>query len=116
MIKNLWKNTTFYCGHGHEMPIEMYYKDGPLSMFYACPKYYPENRTKNERACSNRLNFVDAEAIIEKFSAIIEEKEADNTFFDFTNFSFKYRSIEVKVLEYSLDSVKLQIINRKALK
>lgn len=35
IIKNLWGMTKFYCGHGHEVPVEMTYKVGPSSMFYS---------------------------------------------------------------------------------
>lgn len=31
-------------------------KAGPASLFYACPKCHSENRSKRERACSNRLS------------------------------------------------------------
>lgn len=118
MIKNLWKNTHFYCGHRHKEPVEMYFKDGVAgnSMFYACPKYYPENREEGERACSNRLNFVDAEGIINKLSDIIEEKEMSGEIFDFTNLKFRYKAIDVKVLSYSPSKVELEIVNKKALR
>ena len=74
MIKNLWKKTHFYCSYRHE-PVEMTINDkGDFSMFYSCPKYYPENRLENEQACPMRLNFVDAEAILNEISRMTDDE------------------------------------------
>lgn len=116
MIKNLWKMTHFYCSHRHEIPIEMSYNEGPHSLFYSCPKYYPDKREPGERACSNRLNFVDAENILNILSNMIEEDERNDKFCDYTNKEFDYKTIHIKVLRYETGRVDLEILNRKALK
>lgn len=118
VVKNLWKNTKFYCGHGHEIPVEMTYKDGPASMFYSCPRYYVDKINRpGERACANRLNFVDAENIIMIISDKITEAEKNAEQINLTNYEFDYKKkIHVKVLDYSVDGVKLEIVNRKALR
>ena len=120
MIKNLWKNTKFYCGV-HSTPVEFQYQHGNVlnpnaTMFYSCPKYYPDNRDATERACTNKLSFDDAEQIIRKLSDKIEEDEANGVLFNYTNYSFKHKTIEVKVLSYSDSKIKLSIINKKELK
>ena len=33
MIKNIWSNVKFFCGHDHKEPIEMAYQQGPDSLF-----------------------------------------------------------------------------------
>lgn len=73
MIKNLWKHITLTCGNGHTEEVVMDLKQGPLSLFYACPKYYPENRKEKERACANRLNLVDFEKMLDHMTEKIEK-------------------------------------------
>ena len=115
MIKNLWKITHFYCSYRHE-PTEMTINDkGPHSMFYSCPKYYPENRTNDEPACPMRLNFVDAEAILEEISKMLDDESGFDCI-DLTNAEFDYKSIHVKVLKCTSNRIDLDIHNKKAIK
>lgn len=115
MIKNLWNRTVFCCNYRHEHPIKMNVIQGPASPFYACPKYYPENREEGEPSCMMRLNFVDAEKVLDAFSDIIEKDEAENIYKDYTNYEFNYKQIHVKVIKYSrMGNIKLEIFNRKA--
>ena len=44
MVKNLWKQIEVVCGnHEKDYPV-MGLKQGHRSLFYSCPKYYPEAR------------------------------------------------------------------------
>lgn len=116
MIKNIWKCTNFWCSHRHEA-IKMELIQGPMSLFYACPKYYPQNREPNERTCNMRLNLVDAEAILEKLSKIIEEDDNNGLNADYTNLEFDYKDIHITVLSYDkTGSIDLNILNKKAIK
>ena len=117
IIKNLWGMTKFYCGHGHEVPVEMTYKDGPTSMFYSCPRYYVDKTNRpGDRACANRLSFDDAEAIILRLSDVILEHEQKGEEFDLTNYRMNYKQVQVKVLKYSPQEMQLEILNRRALR
>ena len=77
MIKNIAKKIHIYCGcHGEKdrIMLEPHEPSSPgMSMFYACPKYYPENREEYEQACANRLSVSDYEKMIVKISDILEE-------------------------------------------
>ena len=115
MIKNLWKDTKFCCSHRHE-PVQMVYNNGPHSLFYSCPKYYPENRNAGEQACPMRLNMVDAEGILEKLSSMIESDMANDIEKNYTGIEFDYKSIHVKILKHHEDQFELNIYNKKALK
>lgn len=115
MIKNLWKNTDFCCGYRHD-PIPMIFNERGETLFYSCPKYYPENREPNEQACPMRMNTVDAEGILDKFSEIIEKDMAEGKDVDYTNYKFKYKMIDVEILSYSPDKIKIKILNKRALK
>ena len=56
MIKNLCDMIEIYCGNGHSELVQMYLKSGSDSgkdSFYACPKYYPENRNESEDLIMN---------------------------------------------------------------
>lgn len=116
MIKNLWKCTNFYCSYRHA-PEKMILNDGPHSLFYSCPKYYPENREPNEVACPMRLNLYDAEGILETLSEIIEADLENGIEGDYTNLKFTYKkNIIVTVLKYKKnDHVDLDIYNKKAI-
>lgn len=116
MIKNLWNKISIFCIHGHEEPIPMKIQQGPSSPFYACPKYFEQNREPGERPCGNRLNFIDAENLVAEFSRRVEEDIANGGMTDYTNMEFDYKLIHVKVLKYSEKEIKLGILNRKAFK
>ncbi len=116
MIKNLWKMTTFYCSYRHKEPVKMEIIQGPSSPFYACPKYYPQNREEGEPACPMRMNFVDAEGVLNKLSEIIDNDENNDIYKDYTNYEFDYKTIHIKVLKYKEGQIDLDIFNRKAMR
>lgn len=119
MIKNLWSRITFCCINGHEHPIPFRVQAGKTN-FYACEKYFQENRTPEERACANRLNLDDAQGIVLKLSDLIEENDNIECRTDLTNYSFTYvgprASILVKIVKYSEKEIILGILNETALR
>lgn len=115
MIKNLWKMTHFYCSYRHD-PVEMTINDkGDFGMFYSCPKYYPNNRTEDEQACPMRLNFIDAEGILEELSKKLEDDSGFDCV-DLTGEEFMYKNIRVKVIKQTSERIELDIYNKKALR
>ena len=46
MIRGFWNSVQVICGNHCNEQIEMTVQEGPSSLFYACPKYHPENRTE----------------------------------------------------------------------
>ena len=119
MIKILWSRVTFCCINGHEHPIPFRVQAGKTN-FYACEKYFQENRTPEERACANRLNLDDAQGIVLKLSDLIEENDNIECRTDLTNYSFTYvgprASILVKIVKYSEKEIILGILNKTALR
>ena len=66
MIKNFWKQIEVVCGnHGEDKTVKMSWKQGHRSMFYSCPKYYPDARVEGERACRNNVSVEDFEKIVD---------------------------------------------------
>lgn len=117
MIKNFWKNITVICGnHGENTSIKMDLKQGPSSLFYSCPKYYPENRKPGEKACVNRVNLIDFQKIVEMMSEEIEQAESTGNRICLTNRVFKVRYTEVTVLKHSKEHIVIKLLNKQAIK
>ena len=117
MIKGLWKTVNLVCGC-HEEEIVMNINNGPHSLFYSCPKYYPENRTKEERVCPNRLNLVDYERMLNRISDEMLKRTENNETTDLTNFKWKdsksHASFEV--LKHDDKEITVKVYNPKAFK
>lgn len=117
MIKNLWKQIEVVCGHhGDDHSNKMYLKQGPSSLFYACPKYYPENRQPGEAGCANRVNLVDFEKIVDKITEEIENAEMQGQQICLNNVTFKVRYTEVMVLKHTKEKIVLKLVNKQAVK
>ena len=117
MIKNLWKHITLTCGNGHTEEVVMDLKQGPLSLFYACPKYYPENRKEKERACANRLNLVDFEKMLDHMTEKIEKGMDQGIEVNLTGYQYRDRKgTQYTVLKHSKDDLMIEVLNRRALK
>jgi hypothetical protein len=92
-------------------------QNGPHSLFYACPKYHPDNREPDERACSNRINLVDYEIMLKHLQDILTDAMMHDRQEDLTNHSWVYKGIEFKVFEYTKDKIiKITMTNKKAVR
>lgn len=117
MIKNFWKKIVLICGNHPDEEILMNLIEGPSSLFYACPKYYPENRTPNERACANRINLVDFEKMVDHLSELYEENFLEGNLINLTGHRWVYKKvIEYEVIEHTQDQIKVKMKNKKALR
>lgn len=114
-IENSWKNIVPICGN-HEHRIEMTTNNGPHSMFYSCPKYYPENRNAEERACNNRINLIEYQKMVDKLMGIIAEAAINGESIDLTNYTWTSKGITYKVLEQKGDVLFVKILNLRAMK
>ena len=121
MLKNFWEGLSFYCMNGHDDPVPMTVMTGS-SAFYACPKYmlkdeeHPEGHEYGERACANRISFVDAERIVSKLSDEVSAAYLRDEIPDMTGYSFSFKTINVKVLRFKEGDIRLGIVNRKAVR
>lgn len=114
MLQNLWKNIVPVCCCNHEeTPMQLI--QGPSSLFYACPRYYPDNRAAGEKACPNRINLVDYQKMAEHFSQEIEEGMMNGQKEDLTNEIWNLKKqVDFKVLEHKKGLLKVSIYNKKA--
>ncbi len=124
MIQNIWNKITIYCGcheqdHSIKMlphaPSDATMVNGETSMFYSCPKYYPENRAQTERACFNRLSIADYEKMV---NHICEKLESGDQFslVNLTGYTWKSKNgILFHVLKHDIDHIDVLVVNKRAL-
>lgn len=116
MITGAWDNLTLICGakHATDDEIEMVYKQTETDLFYACPKYYPENRGEDECPCMNRISIAEAEKMLSVITDKIEaEEEAGNVFFP-ENYRFKTTIGEYKIKVFNDKEKRIVAFNKRA--
>lgn len=117
MIKNLWNKIVLCCGNHKGEEVIMDLKEGPSSLFYSCPKYYPQNRENGERACANRLNLIDFEKMLDHLSDKLMDDEKNGVRSDLSNYSFKNKKGMIfRIISYSENEIKVEMLNQRALK
>ncbi len=112
-----WQKICPVCGNHKGEHIEMIINEGPHSMFYSCPKYYPENRTEDERACANRINLIEYQKMVEKLNDMIADAACNGGKIDLTNYTWTEKGIQYKVVSHNTktDTLTVEILNKKAL-
>ncbi len=117
VITDTWNDIKLVCCHRHEEPVTMTIQQGATSLFYACPKYHPENRDEDERACSNRISLDDYTKMLEHIHGIIVEAELKDEKINLTNHSWKTRNgIEYKILSHKGNKFTIEVLNKKAIR
>jgi len=114
-ITGSWENVHLYCGAHQDELVEMQLKEGPHSLFYACPKYYPDNRKEGEHACYNRLNLVDCEKMLSTIADMIIEADSKGEIVDLTNYSWTKKGITYKILHYSPSRLDVSVFNKPSM-
>ena len=114
MVLNLWNITEFVCTYRHAEE-KMQVLESKMSVFYACPKYFPENRASDEPSCNNAIFLTDAQKAIMHISNKIEEMELRDITPNLTHYKFTIDNVDYKILEYSPDKIKIDVLNRKVI-
>lgn len=114
MIKNIWKNIDAVCGNNHDEKILLEPTMGK-DLFYACPKYRPENRKEGERICGNRISLKEFEAMIQHLTDVLEDSDMLMGTVDLTGHKWKSRGVEFCVLKHNKDYIRVAVLNKKAL-
>ena len=115
MVKNLWKQIEVICGnHDSDFP-KMYLKEGHRSMFYACPKYYPDNHSASERACKNNVSTDEFQKILQRLADEIEDQMYFGGNVSLQNMKFTIKSIYIEVVSHKDDKIIIKVKNIKAL-
>ncbi len=107
-----------FCGnHGDDFSIEMTPHEGAegQDMFYSCPKYYPENRTGNERPCGNRISLNEYNQMVEYISKRIEEADMAYQTLDLTGHKWlSKRGVAYMVIRHSMKHIDILVYNKAA--
>lgn len=115
IITGSWEDVTLICGGNHPEPVELVLQQGPSSLFYACPKYHPENRDDGERACNNRLSIEDYTKMLEHLHGVIIDAELNDQRIQLTNFTWKDRKGTLyKVVSQNMDKLVISVYNKRA--
>lgn len=110
MLTGIWKDIEIYCGNEHSELIKLEPRQGPLSLFYACPKYYEENRTELEHKCDNRISLNEYEALVEHISDKITDAELNDQILNLKGYCWKNKGVLYEVIEHS-KKIKIKVTN-----
>lgn len=131
-ISDMWKNIIPLCGN-HDTEVIMVEKEIPGSMFYACPKYYEENRTGDEDPCMNRISMDDYQNMVEKITDEVAKQILQFQTPDVTGMRWTRNGIYYEVISHTIterrhgvetptlkgtedenkETIKVKIINRR---
>ena len=131
MIQNLWTKIRLVCGNhdASEEPVYMsphtaaggsvarsLYGNNSMNMFYACPKYYPENRTAGEPLCRNHISMSEFENMLSYISSIIEEDEINGGSVDLVGTKWKSKKgVEFEIIRQTTSHIDVRCVDRRAL-
>lgn len=114
LINGMWAEVTLMCGN-HATPTNMVIQQGPHSLFYACPKYFEENRTADEFKCANRLNLIEFEKMIDHINERLCTEAAMCNCINLTNHAWMAKGVEFKILVHYPNKIIVMCINHPAL-
>lgn len=117
-MNNGWNRIIPVCGnHSEEECIEMTVNEkGQFSLFYSCPKYYPENREVGEKACNNRINLIDYEIMVNTLMEKIAKAKLEGNVLDLTNFKWSRKGTDFRVIKHENDKIWVEIKNLRSMK
>lgn len=127
MILNFWSNVRLFCGNHTEtdehiqmLPHESATGTGiygqQLNMFYACPRYYPENRKPGERCCRNHISIKEYEGMLNHLSKIKEEGESSGGTVELVGEKWRSRQgVEFSVFRQTDGHIDVKCVNTKGL-
>lgn len=116
VLKGSWKYVKVVCGnHGDCHDIDMEIQQGPHSLFYACPKYYPENRSGGEPPCMNRINLIEYEKMLSDIAEVMIQAEMKGEVANLTNYNWEKKGIEYQILSHNDEKLVVKALNKKAL-
>lgn len=111
MIRGFWNSVQVICGNHRKEQIEMTVQEGPSSLFYACPKYHPENRTEGERPCFNRLSLSEYENMLSALSDLL----MGDDIVKLQGYRWKKNGVEFKIDSCSDEKIVVQVLNQRAI-
>ena len=115
VLKGSWKYVQVVCGnHGDQNDIIMTIQQGPHSLFYACPKYFPDNREPEEPPCVNRINLIDYEKMLSYIADVMVNAERNGEICNLTNYKWEKNGIQFMVLSHTDEKLIIKMFNKKS--
>lgn len=113
LIKGFWETVTLICGNHSDEEVEMVLKNGPSSLFYACPRYDADKRETGEAPCFNRISLKEFEGMLDE---LFELLAGDNmvTVLNLTNYTWRKKGVEYRVLLHTEKQIKIRVVNLRA--
>lgn len=130
MIINLWTKVRLYCGNHpdtdektemrpHEAPSGNMARSlygSQLNMFYACPKYYQENRADGEKLCRNHISTKEFEGMLNHLAGILEKGEEYGGTINLVGEEWSSRQgVKFKVVKHTSNHIDVKCLNSKSL-
>lgn len=118
MIKNLWSYIELYCGNPiHKEPIKLVEKYTPTNtLFFACPKYFAQNREDDEKMCKNSIYTNDYEKAVEEIEKRLVENAKQDIEENLEGLRWTSKNgICYEVFSHSNDKIKIKMINKRAM-
>ncbi len=112
-VINGWKNIRFVCCKNHKEPQQMQEMAKANSIFYACPKYFPENRDKDEPACINAIFINDAEKAVKEINDRLGAAAMKEQELNMANVKFTIDNVDYTVLKDDNGKMDVAVYNRK---
>ena len=115
-IVNNWQNIRFVCCRNHKTPQEMKLLSSPKAIFYACPKYFPDNRDKDEPACVNSIFMNDAEKAVKKINDMLGSAAMEDNELNLENVKFTIDNVDYHVIKDDNGKLDISVNNRKVVR
>lgn len=123
MIQNLWHAVQITCGCHNDQKIPMVPHEGSTtfvqggvqnSLFYSCPKYYPDQRNEGEKPCFNRLSIDEYEDLIMHLSNLLEDAECSGATVNLAGIRWKNKKGTLfEVLKHNSKGIRVAVMNRQ---
>lgn len=112
-LLNGWENIHFICNHRHKEPQAMQILQSAKAVFYACPKYFPDNREADEPSCVNAIFLNDAEKAVSAIHDRLGRAAQNDEEVNLKNYRFTIDNVDYKVTRDDNGDMDVEVLNRK---
>ncbi len=115
-VLNSWENIHFLCTHRHKTAQPMTIMSSPRAVFYACPKYFPDNREEGEPSCVNAIFLTDAEKAVGAINDRLGKAAVSDEEVNLANYRFTIDNVDYHVLRDEDGQIDIEVLNRKVVR
>lgn len=115
-ILNSWENIHFICTHRHKKPQPMKIMESARAVFYACPKYFPDNREEGEPSCCNAIYLNDAEKAVAAINDRLGKAAVNDEEVNLANYRFSIDNVDYHIIKDEDGQIEVEVLNRKVVR